>query len=242
MKCSEFEYQLSLVTEFESNDSPCGEDVIKHAASCRACATYLQGEQLLSRSFAEIGAHIRQISPSLDLEQRIMKAFDRERQITQPYSRKWARYAVSAIAATLVVAGVSFALLRHQPGPASRGANSQNDLLAAAGEIEPGHIPEPAPLANGKSKWRARSPRSIRNGISLDAAAPAVPSEIATDFIRINYATPIEPGSQIVRVQLPRSAMSQFGLPVNMDRADQPVKADVIMGIDGMAQAIRFVQ
>lgn len=242
MKCSEFEHQISLVPEFESNDSAYREDPIKHAASCSACATRLQEERLLSWSFGEMVAHLRQISPSLDVEQRIMKAFDRERQIKQRHSRNWAGYTAAAIAATLLVAGISFALLRHQPGPASQGSNSQNDLLAAAGKIEPPHVKGPAPLSVEKPKWSASAPRSMRHKISRTAGAPEAPSEIATDFIRINYATPIEPGSQIVRVQLPRSSMSQFGLPVNMDRADQPVKADVIMGIDGVAQAIRFVQ
>jgi hypothetical protein len=54
--------------------------------------------------------------------------------------------------------------------------------------------------------------------------------------------TGVEAGSQIVRVELPRSAMASFGLPVNMDRADQRVKADVLLGVDGLAHAIRFVQ
>jgi hypothetical protein len=49
-------------------------------------------------------------------------------------------------------------------------------------------------------------------------------------------------GGQIVRVQLPRSAMASFGLPVNMERYNERVKADVLLGVDGVAQAIRFVQ
>ena len=36
--------------------------------------------------------------------------------------------------------------------------------------------------------------------------------------------------------------MANFGLPVNMDRVDQRVKADVLLGADGLARAIRFVQ
>jgi hypothetical protein len=46
----------------------------------------------------------------------------------------------------------------------------------------------------------------------------------------------------MVRVELPRSAMASFGLPVNMDRANENVKADVLMGVDGLAHAIRFVR
>ena len=68
--------------------------------------------------------------------------------------------------------------------------------------------------------------------------------EIATDFIPLSYmsAASLQDGGQIVRVQLPRSALANFGLPVNMDRYNEKVKADVLLGVDGRAHAIRFVQ
>ena len=69
-------------------------------------------------------------------------------------------------------------------------------------------------------------------------------NEIATDFIPLSYmsAASLQDGGQIVRVQLPRAALANFGLPVNMDRYNERVKADVLFGVDGRAQAIRFVQ
>jgi len=71
-----------------------------------------------------------------------------------------------------------------------------------------------------------------------------VTKEIATDFIPLSYmsAASLQEGGQIIRVQLPRSALANFGLPVNMDRYNEKVKADVLYGVDGMARAIRFVQ
>jgi hypothetical protein len=36
--------------------------------------------------------------------------------------------------------------------------------------------------------------------------------------------------------------MRSFGLPVNEDRIVNAVKADVLIGEDGIARAIRFVQ
>jgi hypothetical protein len=45
-----------------------------------------------------------------------------------------------------------------------------------------------------------------------------------------------------VRVELPRSALSSFGIPVNADHAGGRVKADVLLGEDGTARAIRFVR
>ena len=52
----------------------------------------------------------------------------------------------------------------------------------------------------------------------------------------------LQEGGQLVRVELPRSALVAFGLPMNVNRYDEKVKADVFFGSDGMARAIRFVQ
>lgn len=69
-------------------------------------------------------------------------------------------------------------------------------------------------------------------------------SEVVTRFMPLGYAGPInlQDGGQLVRVELPRSAMLSMGLPVNMDRYSERVKADVFVGADGFARAIRFVQ
>ena len=69
-------------------------------------------------------------------------------------------------------------------------------------------------------------------------------TEITTEFMPIGYATEttMQDGGQLVRVELPRSALLAFGLPMNVNRYDERVKADVFFGADGMARAIRFVQ
>ena len=45
---------------------------------------------------------------------------------------------------------------------------------------------------------------------------------------------PIERG-RVVRVRLPRAALAAFGLPVNEQQAEQPIRADVVLGEDGLA-------
>ncbi|HEV2448545.1 MAG TPA: hypothetical protein VGS58_21580 [Candidatus Sulfopaludibacter sp.] len=45
----------------------------------------------------------------------------------------------------------------------------------------------------------------------------------------------------VVRVEVPRSAMPAAGLPVSADRASELVEADVMPGSDGIARAVRFV-
>jgi hypothetical protein len=78
----------------------------------------------------------------------------------------------------------------------------------------------------------------------VNVAANSSAVDIATDFIPLTYGTDLSnlDGGRVVRVELPRTALARFGLPVNAERAAEPVKADVLLGDDGLAQAIRFVR
>ncbi len=79
--------------------------------------------------------------------------------------------------------------------------------------------------AGGEAK--SNEAERVTEFISLVAGAPA--------------ATPLE-GGQLVRVQLPRAALASLGLPLNVERENESVKADVLLGNDGLARAIRFVR
>ena len=68
-------------------------------------------------------------------------------------------------------------------------------------------------------------------------------AEITTDYIPLTYvagATAMESG-QVVRVMMTRSSLLAYGLPVNLERDDEKIKADLVVGDDGLARAIRFV-
>jgi hypothetical protein len=127
--------------------------------------------------------------------------------------------------------------------------------------------PHSAPLPNRSSGWDSRKVarknnrrivnptvmpvQSIAGVSSKDvtaketaASTPDSAEEITTDFMPVGYAsaTTLQDGGQLVRVELPRSALVAFGLPMNVNRYDEKVKADVFFSADGMARAIRFVQ
>jgi hypothetical protein len=104
----------------------------------------------------------------------------------------------------------------------------------------------PVAAVNGRSKKRQVSEElrptfvSVVVGSITDADTP----EVASTFMPLGYANAasIQEGAQVVRVEMPRYAMARFGFPVNMERYDERVKADVWLGADGLARAIRFVQ
>jgi hypothetical protein len=68
--------------------------------------------------------------------------------------------------------------------------------------------------------------------------------EITTEFIPLMQDAGFaqSEGVHLVRVELPRSALSSFGIPVNAEQSGGRVKADVLLGEDGTARAIRFVR
>jgi len=84
---------------------------------------------------------------------------------------------------------------------------------------------------------RPRRPRPVQ---IRRAAAPQT-HEVYTDFYPlIDLAPPLERG-ELVRVTVPASAMRQVGMLVMASHLDDPVEADVLIGQDGLARAIRFV-
>ena len=67
------------------------------------------------------------------------------------------------------------------------------------------------------------------------------PREIVTEFYPlIEDAPPFERG-ELLRVSVPALAMRGVGLPVSEERLTDMVQADVLVGEEGLARAIRFV-
>ena len=68
--------------------------------------------------------------------------------------------------------------------------------------------------------------------------------ESYTEFFPINstFSRDQLDRGQVIRVQLPRSALFTIGMPVDVNRLDESIKADLVMGEDGIARAVRFVQ
>src|SRR5262249_56730601 len=104
-------------------------------------------------------------------------------------------------------------------------------------------IPTTRPQNVNYHARRSSEPLPINNDTRSNGDSTAR-REIATDFLPlpIGYSLPMTEGGQVMRVQLPRTALSSFGLPVDFNRASELIKADVVIGNDGIARAIRFVR
>lgn len=90
----------------------------------------------------------------------------------------------------------------------------------------------------------AKSTKYMGNTVTVQSLNIMAPVEVTTEFIPIGYANAanVQEGGQVVRLEMPRYAMARFGVPINEERHAEMVKADVWVGADGLARAIRFVQ
>lgn len=66
-------------------------------------------------------------------------------------------------------------------------------------------------------------------------------TEAATEFIALSYLPASESG-QIISVKVPRSVMVALGVTTDTERSRELVKAEVVIGDDGAARAIRFIK
>src|SRR5262245_36313404 len=88
--------------------------------------------------------------------------------------------------------------------------------------------------------WRLLRPEPTS---PVAADVPVVSRELVTEFFPLRYSNVPSRGGYVVRMQVPRGALASFGVtPIADDNGSQHVLADVVVGDDGLARAVRFVR
>jgi hypothetical protein len=79
---------------------------------------------------------------------------------------------------------------------------------------------------------------------TVETSTQVASTEVKSKFIPLTYlndATAMDSGI-VVRVEIARDQLATLGLPFDLERADDIIKADIMLGDDGVARAIRLVQ
>ena len=186
----------------------------EHVRECTQCAALLNRQRTLASGLRRLAADWRPVEAPARVEARLTAAFLGQAGLTvlRPATRWWVPVATWAMATAAVVALAMF-LARDRPvAPAHRTVSNRVQLAA----VEP-----PA---------------------DLDMVGDF--SDADNDFIPLPNAERIEPNEDLnlVRVEVPRSVMIALGYAVSEDRASEPVEAEVVLGADGMARAVRFLE
>ena len=76
------------------------------------------------------------------------------------------------------------------------------------------------------------------------AQKAAAPTEVGTDYFPLRAGPVLDAGEigQVMRVQASPAILARFGLSHAGAPGTRPVKADVLVGMDGTARAVRFIQ
>jgi hypothetical protein len=186
----------------------------EHVRECVQCAALLNRQRTLASGLRRLAADWRPVEAPARVESRLTAAFLGQAGLTVlgPATRWWVPVATWAMATAAVVALAMFLVRDRQVvAPAHRTASSRVQLAA----VEP-----PA-----------------------DFETLGDASDTESDFIPLPNAERIEPNEElnVVRVEVPRSAMIALGYAVGEDRASEPVEAEVVLGADGLARAVRFL-
>jgi hypothetical protein len=192
------------------------EDLELHRRSCKECSRFLEGQDTLNRTFREIAERDEKESPSEKTQQALLEAFRNRERLSRTTSSD--RYRWLAAAAILILGFSAFVWF-------------PKSILSGKREVR----------ASTSGNSGLSSPGSELKS-SFSATDQVGAEEIATEYFPLAPAQQSFDELQRVRVMLPRSALIQFGLPMNEERASEPITADLLITVDGTPQAIRFIQ
>lgn len=266
MNCQDFE---SIVPDLASRQAVSSEEAARaqaHAAVCTACAVLLAEQQSLTLAFHALAEQAAQEQAPERVEAALRLKFKSQgplagRQTSEPRPAVRSRLAWGIAAVIVVAACIVIAARFRRTPPASNGpSQAQSSLSPVTAQPHPAESPfasveagQPRPTraapANAGLLSHAGSTRRIVARKQPARRARATPENTDREAVTAFYPLPygsglsLDDGWELVRVRMPVAALSAIGVPVvDEASATQFVKADVVLGGDGMARAIRFVQ
>jgi hypothetical protein len=251
MKCRDFELIVPDLARNRSDDSP-RERAFAHAEGCDRCATRLIHEQALAYGVRAVIAEIAHDGPSLQVENALLAAFNAHfaQRASTTFSatllpkRPRSFFSLAfAFAILLILISIPSAFwlrshsLTHVREVISQYSSSESVPSKSA---DPGAGVETRPGAGNSRRQKNKRPLVVNHQNVIKSNAP----EEVTEFLPLadgEDLTSLE-AAQVVRVELPVSALMDLGLRVGPEISAGQVKADILVGHDGSARAIRFIR
>lgn len=241
MNCQEFELIAGELAEDQLMSAKTRVSALAHAKSCEPCARRLANERRLSAGLNTLAERTEGEAPAR-LKQSLRTAFDAQlarKPVAAPNlvsfpvrPRQW-RWALAAAAAAAIVFAVTLSIWLRGSSPNPTEAVATTTPTPTATPFAPA---ETQLAGQEKTRPERRAPSRRR--------ARAAEDDIAASYIPLTYAANFdEPRDKlIVRVEVLRAALIGMGLPLNAEQGGELVKADLMVGVDGVPLAIRFVK
>jgi hypothetical protein len=251
MKCRDFELIVPDLARNRSDGLP-HERALAHAEGCDRCATRLIHEQALSYGVRAVMAEIGSAEPSPRVETALLDAFNAHfaQKTSTTFSstllRKRPRLSFSlAFVFAILLILISILPMYWLRSRSLTGVPEVISQLPPAGSVpslsaDPGADVKTRPGAGTSRRPKSKRPTVVNHP---NLTKPDAPEEV-TEFLPLadgEDLTSLE-AAQVVRVELPVSALMDLGLRVGPEISPGQVKADILLGHDGSARAIRFVR
>ena len=220
----------------------------RHVERCPSCAAQLGRQQRLTAALQALADQAAGWRASGDLEGRLRAAFaashdpGRAGASERPARRQWG-WGLAAAAAIVTTAWLAW-------GSREPGARASHVSGTAAGS--PPAAGSPAPRdGDGRLEGAPQSPAApgarhvVRGGPSRNGPRGQRPAVVRTvEFMAIPGTAGLPPleSATIVRTELPVSALPIYGVDIVPAAARPAVEADLLVGQDGQARAIRLVR
>lgn len=254
MNCSEFQHiSHELVRDrLEGREKI---EALAHAGDCPGCAQYLEQERRLTLKLGFLSQALYSQEAPERLESVLLTAFREHAAHTDGNGsvplhagpRFWAHrkfWGWGATAAALA-AVIALAAGTH-PRRSSQPEVSSASVTSSAAST-PEHASQLATAEPQDHSQQQPVVQAVRHRRNLSPSVRSVADEGATTiadnsgFVPLIYCDELNCGTpgEIVRVEIPASSLPMMGL-VSENRTG-PVRADVVVGEDGIARAIRLV-
>jgi hypothetical protein len=219
MTCEEFALAW-LDLRSASEGSPLRQAVAEHVRQCPQCAMLQENLRTLEGDLRYLGLETKETETPVRVEMRLMQEF-RARHKTAK-TRRLALVSVwSLAAAAVVVAAVSWTTWRHERGLSAFGIDTRPPRVAPTNANESSSSPAQAD--------------------GLVVGDTLVASSTSGDFTLLPGSTPSPmEDATVVRVQMQRGALGALGFSVNEEHAADLIQVDLLVGDDGLPQAVRL--
>ena len=163
------------------------------------------------------------------LEPKLVAAFREHHAWRRAQQRRVRLGTTAALAVAALLAAVSFLYLRPVSIRQTVTPRPERAAIVTTANVAPTPVAAIPHVRHHRHPAARVQPEEVRQ------------QEVVTDFLPLDAASSPPANGEIVRVEIPRSTMASFGFPIDPRRASVPIRADVLLGEDGMAHAVRFV-
>ena len=233
MNCEEFEIRGLDLDRFDV-DAIEAQSAIEHARVCDRCSALLESWREVRAELRLLREATRMDSAPARIEMRLKQELRTKRESRTPLGT----IAISAWAlpiAAVLIAAVSWLAWERKP---HKQIPKQQVLVQSLPTQNPKRLDTPV-----SESPRQHTPQPTAKKPSGAAQMPATTNQNTEPFTLLPGSLLSEADeTEIVRVRIQRGALGTLGLPVNEDRAGEWIQVELLVGNDGLPQAVRLAR